>query len=109
MKNKNFVRIFATGFGLILSLPLLLYFISQQTTFLSNNITSLHYSTPNFILYKPLNDPDQFLLFSYFNPANTTEIKGIVHVVKVDNTSYENSFRAYCLNAKLLNTGYKIV
>jgi len=99
MKNKNLVRIFAIGFGLIWSLPLLSYLILQQTTFMPNNIASLYYSTPNFISYKPLNDPDQFLLFSYFNPTNTTEIKGIVHVVKVDNVSYENSFRAYCLNA----------
>jgi len=57
-------------------------------------------STP--LLYPQIvkNFNDTFLISNYFNPVNTTTIKGIIHTVKADNISYENSFRAYCLNAQ---------
>jgi len=72
----------------------------QQTSFLPNINANVYYSSSTLYNYKNLNDHTDYLFFYYFNPTNQTEIKGIANVIKVDNISYENSFRAYCLNAQ---------
>jgi len=72
----------------------------QQTTFLPNINATIYYSSSTMLNYKPLNTPNILNFFYFFNPSNKTEIEGIAKVIKVDNVSYENSFRAYCLNAQ---------
>jgi len=87
--------IFIISFGLI-SITI----TPQTTTFLPNITAKVYYSSSILYNYKPLNDPNDFLFFYYFNPTNKTEIEGIANVIRVDNISYNNSFRAYCLNAQ---------
>jgi len=74
--------------------------IVLQTPFLSNINANVYYSSSTLIAYKPLTIPKILNFFYLFNPANQTEIQGIANVIRVDNISYENSFRAYCLNAE---------
>jgi len=74
--------------------------IPQQTPFLPNLNANVYYSSSTLYAYKPLNDPNILNFFYLFNPTNQTELEGIANVIKVDNESYNNSFRAYCLNAE---------
>jgi len=87
--------LFATSIFLVLNT-----ITPQQTPFLTNINATIYYSSSSSITFKSLNDPNILNFFYFFNPANQTEIKGIANVIRVDNTSYNNSFRAYCLNAE---------
>jgi len=109
-KQRLLVRIgiyFADGlFGLLIfvfaliSIFLVLITIAPQTPFLPNINASVYYSSSSLILNKPLTIPKILNFFYYFNPTNQTGIQGIANVIRVDNISYNNSFRAYCLNAE---------
>jgi len=95
--------IFALVVSILFIISIILVFnviIPEQLSFLPNITASVYYSSSSFILNKPLNAPDILNFFYFFNPSNKTEIEGIANVIKVDNISYENSFRAYCLNAQ---------
>ena len=95
--------VFALAILFIFATSIILVFntiIPQQTPFLPNITASVYYSSSTFILNKPLNIPNILNFFYFFNPSNKTEIKGIAKVIRVDNVSYENSFRAFCLNAE---------
>jgi len=75
-------------------------FLPVPTAFLPNITANVYYSSSTSILNKPLNNPNILNFFYFFNTTNQTEIEGIANVIKVDNISYNNSFRAYCLNAQ---------
>jgi len=95
--------VFALAILFIFATSIILVFntiIPQQTPFLPNITASVYYSSSSSTTFKPLKDPSILNFFYLFNPTNQTEIKGIAKVIKVDNVSYENSFRAYCLNAQ---------
>jgi len=74
--------------------------VPEQTPFLPNLNANVYYSSSTLIAYKPLTIPKILNFFYLFNPTNQTELEGIANVIKVDNESYNNSFRAYCLNAQ---------
>jgi len=109
-KQRLFVKIgidlaegiFALVISFIFGTSIFLVFnviIPEQTSFLPNIKATIYYSSSSLYNYKPLNTPDIFVLFNYFNPTNQTKIKGIVNIERADNITYENTTIGYCLNA----------